>query len=155
MEYGGPPVMKEEGVVRQVRGNMAVVATLQTEACHSCGAKGACSTMGGLKERIVSAENQLGAKPGDKVVIAVPTKGVLSAGFLVYIAPILALIIGAYLGQRYAGTHGSVILGLLFLAGGWMLARPMGQRLANRRHLSVKVIRILGQAAKPEEACCT
>ena len=146
--------MKEEGVVRQVRGNMAVVATIQTEACHSCGAKGACSTMGGLKERVISVENRLGAKQGDRVIIAVPTKGVLSAGFLVYIAPILALIVGAYLGEKYMGTHGSVILGILFLAGSWFVARLLGQRMASRRNLSVKVIRIL-EKDKPGEACCS
>lgn len=148
------PEMHEQGTVREVRGGLAVVESVQTDACAGCAAKGACHTMGGSKTRLISALNQAGAQEGDRVLMALPRRGALGAGFLVYILPVLALIIGALAGQRlgpgwgYDPTNAAVVLGLGSLAVCWLFLRWLSSRLAGRREFAVRVVRVL-----PKEEC--
>jgi sigma-E factor negative regulatory protein RseC len=52
----------------------------------------------------IDLENELEAKVGDCVEISLPTRSLMKLSLLVYLLPILALILGAYLG-RLAGTE--------------------------------------------------
>lgn len=149
MNESNLPEMHENGLVLRVRGGMAVVETIQTDACASCSAKGACHTMGGSKQRTVMALNQAGAVEGDQVQLALPRRGALGAGFLVYILPVAALIVGASLGQSlgpgwgWDPTNAAVVLGLGSLAACWLGLHWLSKRLAGRRELSVRVVRII------------
>lgn len=155
--------MQEEGVVVQTRAGLAQVETTQQEACKSCGAQQACHALSGSKKRVVSAVNQVQAKTGDRVLLSMPRKGVLGATFLVYMVPVMALIAGAALGKRLApswgweGQTGAVILGLAALVLAWLVLRRISQRLARRKELTVKVVRILkegeGDAVEQDTAC--
>ncbi|MEW5914116.1 MAG: SoxR reducing system RseC family protein [Thermodesulfobacteriota bacterium] len=155
--------MQEEGLVVQTMGGLAQVQTIQQEACKSCGARGACHTLGGDKKRIVAALNQAQAQAGDRVLLSMSRKGVLSASFLVYILPVVALLGGAALGKRlgpgwgWEGQTGAVVLGLASLLVVWWILRKISARLAKRRELTVKVVRILekgvGDAVEPDTAC--
>lgn len=153
----GMPEMTEEGLVRQVAGTMAQVETTQTEACNCCEAKGACSTMGGLKQRVVMAQNDAQAGVGDRVLLALPRRGVMGAGFLVYIVPLIALLAGAYLGKLHGvqwglgSTNASVILGMGALVLSWAALRPISKNLAKRPELTVRIVRILEKAAPQTE----
>jgi hypothetical protein len=91
--------MQEEGLVIKTMGGLAQVETTQQEACKSCGAQGMCHAMGGDKRRVITAINQVGAREGDRVVMAMPRKGVLGASFLVYMVPVAALL-GRRLGEK-------------------------------------------------------
>ncbi|RJX33877.1 MAG: hypothetical protein C4525_08395 [Desulfarculus sp.] len=155
--------MQEEGRVVQTLGGLAQVETIQQEACKSCGARGACHTLGGDKKRIISALNQAQAQPGDRVLLSMPRKGVLGASFLVYMLPVIALLAGAALGKRlgpawgWEGQTGAVVLGLVSLLVVWFVLRRISARLARRRELTVKVVRILekgvGDAVEPDTSC--
>ena len=60
------------------------------------------------KERvIVTAENPIGAGPGDRVVIEAATKTVFSAILLVYALPVL-LFFGGYFGAEALEISGSL-----------------------------------------------
>jgi len=141
--------MTEEGVVLAVQGGWAQVETTKSDACAECMVKGACSTMGGLKRRQIRAMNQVGAKEGDRVLLALPRRGVMGAGFMAYIVPVLALMLGAWLGQQYGpqygfgATNASVVAGLAGLVGAWWLARLVSLQISKRQALTVKVVRIL------------
>jgi sigma-E factor negative regulatory protein RseC len=143
--------MKEEGVVRSVTGGLAVVETVRQEACSGCGAQGACHALGGGKERVVTARNQVGAQVGDRVLLGIPSKGVLSAGFLVYLLPVAALMGGAAMGKALAPSWGidpqgaAVGLGIAALSVCWLALRWISRRLAGKKMLTVRVIRILGK----------
>jgi sigma-E factor negative regulatory protein RseC len=155
--------MSEEGVVLQIMGGLAQVETIQQEACHSCGARGACHALGGGKRRIINAINQVGASVGDKVLLAMPRKGVLGASALVYMVPVLALLVGAMVGKQLGpswgleGQTGAVLLGALGLLVAWLVLRAVSKRLAGRKELTVKVVRILqqgeGDALESGTAC--
>jgi sigma-E factor negative regulatory protein RseC len=146
--------MREEGVVVETAGGVAQVETTQQEACKSCGARGACQTLGGDKRRVVTAINQVQAAPGDKVLLTMPRKGVLGASFLVYMLPVFALLAGAALGKKlgpawgWGAQTGAVVLGAASLLATWFLLRKISKRLAGRKELTVKVVRILQQGER-------
>ena len=82
--------MREEGFVKTVSGETCEVIinrkTACGENCASC--KGGCE----VKKQVCVAENLLGAKVGDKVLIEMDSQKVLKSAFLVYIMPILTFL---------------------------------------------------------------
>lgn len=141
--------MHEEAVVRRVAGNMAVVESVQHDACAHCGAKGACDAMGGGKARQVAALNQAGAKVDDRVEIAISRRAVMGAGALVYMVPVVAVIVGAVVGQKmgpswgWDPTNAAVLLALGSLAVTWLIISRISRVLAGRRGFSVRIVRVL------------
>ncbi len=159
MQQYDDATMKEEGVVTELIGGLAKIETTQTEACHHCGMKGACSTMGGMKKREIVVKNPLQAKEGDLVMIAVPRKGVMGAGFLVYLVPIITLLLGAALGSKLGpkiglnAQDGSVILGLLGLVIPWGILFFISKEIGRKKSLEVSIVKILesGERLRPPE----
>lgn len=95
--------IKEEGIVESISHRKAVVRIQKGGRCQSCGSREACGVSGGGDMQI-DLENELGAKVGDCVEISLPTRSLMKLSLLVYLLPILALILGAYLG-RLVGTE--------------------------------------------------
>lgn len=145
--------MQEEGLVRSLQGGLAMVESVQSEACASCGAKGACHALGGEKIRIVTALNEAGAQVGDRVMLSMPRKAVLGASFLAYMVPVLGLILGAALGDGLApnwgwdAQTGAVVLGLGGLAVSWLLVSLIAKRLARKSNFTVRIVRVLEKGA--------
>lgn len=143
------PHLQEEGLVRSLHGSLAMVEAVSSDACSHCGAKGACQFLGGERVRAVPAENPVGAQVGDRVLLAAPRRGVLTAGFLVYMVPVLALIAGAALGQRLGpdwslgAQGGSVLLGVVSLVVTWLVLRRVSLRLGRNASFKVKIVRVL------------
>lgn len=141
--------MKEQGYVRSVHGGLAMVETIQTDACAQCSSKGACHLMGGERMRVVPAVNEVGAMEGQKVIIAVKRRTVLGAGFLVYMVPILALIVGAAMGKAYGPDYGfepqsaALLCGVGLLALCWLGISRFSKKMAGSKDLAVRVIRIV------------
>ncbi len=141
--------MTEQAVVRSVHGGAARVEAVESDACLSCGARGACHSLSSDRKREITALNQAGAREGDRVLLAIPRKAALGAGFLVYIVPIMALIAGAVVGKRLAPElgwqvqNGAVALGLASLAACWLALRWVSKRLGKRRDFSVTIVRVL------------
>jgi len=145
--------MREEGLVRAVHGGLAQVESVVSDACQSCGAKGACHSLGGERKRQVTAVNQAGAREGDLVQIAMPRAGALGAGALVYLGPVVALLAGGFAGDRLApgwgweAESGAVIGALAALAAAWIGLRWISARLARSKSLKVRVVRVLKKGA--------
>jgi sigma-E factor negative regulatory protein RseC len=53
----------------------------------------------------VDVSNGMGAREGQRVKIGISPKVVLKASFILYMVPILALIIGAVLGNYFGPQH--------------------------------------------------
>jgi len=83
--------MRETGTVQSVSGNFCNVVVTRKSACgdNCANCKGGCS----LKNQICIAKNDIGAAPGDKVVIEISTEKVLKSAFMVYILPIIVFFI--------------------------------------------------------------
>ncbi|WP_197281995.1 SoxR reducing system RseC family protein [Dethiosulfatarculus sandiegensis] len=141
--------MHEEGRVLAVQGGLAQVETVQTEACSHCVAKTSCQTMGGVKKRMIWAINEAKAKEGDRVLLALPRRGVLGAGFLVYMVPVLALILGSSLGKIYGPQWGwdeqnaAVLLGFASLTITWLILRKVSKALGRKKEFKVRLVQVL------------
>lgn len=109
--------MKQKVMVLSASGTTAKVSYRRPTACHGDCSKcaGGCGSMAAAEELIVSAENLIGAKPGDSVYIEGETKKVAWAILLVYVIPVVLFLAGYFLGQRWG--HGNLIGVLGFFLG--------------------------------------
>lgn len=69
--------------------------------CHSCGG---CSAI--TQKVQVCARNQIGARPGDQVIVETSTKTVFAALAVVYCLPLLLLLVGYFVGAALAWLPG-------------------------------------------------
>ena len=100
----------EQGLVIEVIDNVAKIKVGRHNDCKNCGA---CP---GSDSVIISANNKVGAKPGQRVAFQMKEVNVLRAAFVVFILPLIAAFIGVLLGWvvgKYSGfnTHVSQIAG--------------------------------------------
>ena len=143
----------EQGVVTKIESTTtAWVKTTKTDACEACAARSTCHSVGGGKEMEVEAINHAGAQVGQKVVLSFDTSPLLKATFLLYVFPIIAMIIGAFVGQKLASNFNvdtsflSAILGFLFFGLTILFVRSKGNKLGQRDEYRPKIIRVIGQS---------
>ncbi len=94
-------MLTEEGIIDETRPGKAVIRIQRSSACAGCASSGMCQILT-EKEMKIEATNTLHAKVGDHVEISVPTGTFLKVTFFVYFVPIVALIMGAYVGAVLA-----------------------------------------------------
>lgn len=83
--------MQRTGTVRELDGEFARIVIKRQTACgENCANCGGCSE----KYNEVTARNEMGALPGDTVLIEMDDKTVLSAAFWVYIFPLMIFLAG-------------------------------------------------------------
>lgn len=91
---------KEEGVVIEVAGDIARIKVGKHNECKNCGA---CP---GNDSAIITAKNQIGAAPGQRVVFEMSQSNSLKAAFIVFVLPLIGVFIGALLGGQVADLTG-------------------------------------------------
>ncbi|MBD3336768.1 MAG: hypothetical protein GF355_14745 [Candidatus Eisenbacteria bacterium] len=127
---------REEGIVAEVLpGDRALVSIHRAEACHSCSAQSACVALGGrTREMRLEVANTVGARPGDRVRLALAEADVVTASLLVYMLPAATLVAGALIGYWLAqqGPWSENSAALLGAAGGLILGLG-GSRFMSRR----------------------
>lgn len=139
----------EKGTVEAAAGGKARIKTDRASACGECGQKGACHSLGGSSEMVVTVDNPVGARPGDFVEVRFETKSFLVGSFLLYFVPILGFLIGVILGQAMGpsfglGTDGGAILGgLVLLAVFGLISRAIGRKLSDKPKYQPTISRIL------------
>lgn len=85
----------------------AEVACRRASACGGdCGSCGGCTD---AQTVLVRAQNPIGAKPGDRVVVESASRQVLGAAVAVYLLPVLFLLGGYALAGGFGGGIGFVL----------------------------------------------
>lgn len=123
-------MIEEEARVISLVGSQAWVEGRRRSACGHCEVKGACGTS--LLERVFGhrsvamlALNPIGAAVGERVIVGLGEQGLLRMALAAYLVPILALILGALIGETFGGAHAPLasllgaLLGLI-LAFWWL-----------------------------------
>ena len=82
----------DKGVVRKIEGNFAFINMRLNSACKTCSAKGVCFT--GDKPLSLKINNDCNLKVGDLIQLELTSKTKLTAGFLLFIFPLLFMVIG-------------------------------------------------------------
>ena len=105
----------EEGIILETYGRIATVQIKNSGACSRC--KAGCMERDGFM--VAEAENPIGAKVGDTVSLGLDSKKALTASFVVFGLPLLALFIGViamnFVTERvgYQNQILSIIVGLI------------------------------------------
>ena len=143
----------EEGVVTKIESTAtAWVKTTKSGACKSCSARSSCHSLGGGEETEVEAINRAGARVGQKVVLSFDTSPLLKATFLLYVLPIIAMIVGAFVGQKLAPNFNvnisfmAAIFAFLFFGLTMLFVRSKGNKLAQKDEYRPKIIRVIGSS---------
>ena len=108
--------MTQDAVVLKILPNsMAEVVVTRSTACGSnCGNCESCIFQSELK---AIANNRIGAKPGQRVVISSCSRTVFSAALLVYIMPLLFFLVGYAVSSIFGASEGvCVLVSFFFLA---------------------------------------
>ncbi len=142
----------EEALVSAVQPDGRVRVTIQRgEACHACAARGACQSLGGqTKSFDIVVDNDLGAAPGDRVVLTLAESAVIKASAVLYLLPAMGLLAGAFGGYGVAGILGwatdpVAIAGCLAgLIAGLLAARLVARRLERRSAFVPRITRVRG-----------
>jgi len=109
--------------------------------------------LGGGKEMEVEALNTAQARPGDQVLLTLEDQSLLKLSFLVYMFPVLALILGAVLGQNVAhffpidSEMSSFGLGALFFALAFVLVKIKDRKLERTGETIPRVARIIKEGS--------
>lgn len=143
----------EEGLVFKlgVSGvETAWVRTTRSSACKACSSRQTCQGEASGKEMEVEAINTAGAKVGDRIVLNINTSSLLKATFLLYVFPVLAMIVGALIGQSIALNKGSdpsgmsALFAFLFFGLAFVVIRMTGKRLSKDASYKPEIIKVRG-----------
>lgn len=144
-------MIEENGTVVELKGKtIAVVMCRKSSLCDNCATNGSCMLGEDGHTRLIEVRNDLGAEVGDHVRIATTTKSFLQSSFLLYIAPLIALVIGALLGKATGEKVDlgldpnmlSAIFGVFFLCGSFAILRVGTTALSQETYMP-KIVAIL------------
>ncbi len=144
-------MIEEFGTVIELKGkHTAVVLCKKSSLCEHCATSGSCTIGEDGHVRMVEVQNTLGAAIGDHVLIATTTKSFLQSSFLLYIAPLIALVIGAGAGKLVGEKIDtgldpnllSAIFGVFFMIGSFVLLR-VGSSVLDKENYMPKIVEIM------------
>jgi sigma-E factor negative regulatory protein RseC len=100
-------MIEKAAVVISTNQGYAWVASDDMAACGSCSSSktGGCSSpslqfFSQEKVEKVQVSNPFHAKPGDQVIVGLPSDGLLKSSLLAYLLPLISLLIFAFLGNE-------------------------------------------------------
>lgn len=149
-------MIEEQARVIAVTDGIAEVATLRRSACGSCNAKAGCGTSilaSWFPQRQLSFQlvNQIGARPGDTVIVGLDEGTLQRASGLLYGLPLIGLLGGAVLGEFFAEQFavslelGAVVGGLFGLLAALKLVRTWAGLGIRRGDNGVQLLRVIGR----------
>lgn len=113
-------------------------------ACHHCSSRNLCTPFGDDRRMITEAINEMGARPGDMVRIEMEPKSTLGAAFLLYVFPVLALVLGYFLGVSFSGkeVHG-IIAAIIALVFSFVILKALNPYFSKGRRFKPVIIEIM------------
>lgn len=148
--------MEQIGLVVEVKDDKAIVAVQRNDVCAKCGGCGVA--VSGRGETHLEAVNKINAAVGQTVKITSDTAYVLKASFIVYLLPILALLLGIYVGQQLEGTFTAarldIILGIVFLLVSYFFVRSYDRKVAKQQLMAAVVEIVPEPYSGPEDDKC-
>ena len=124
-----------------------------TSACSACSSSGSCSsthsffTSSNADAGKMQVANPFHAKPGDHVIVGLPSDGLLKSSLLAYLLPLMSLIIFAFLGNELFtwfgvnGEFGSISMGIAGLFAGLRFSDTIVQHSELKEKLHPVILR--------------
>ena len=140
------PLLKESGLVTQIEGDLAWVNTANKLSCSSCKVESTCGN--GILEKYLAGKvfiskikNELDAKVGDQVEIAIPVSSVTRASLIVYCLPLLGLLIGAFIGDYwFSSESGAIVTSIFGLITGLTVTHFYNRKIADNEYYVPKMV---------------
>lgn len=138
--------MQQIGIVKELCGKLALVEVSRHSACEGCHAKadGNCSACVsfGDKKTSANADNSIGAKVGDRVILETESRTVILYAASVFLFPVLLAVIGYLLGTFMSFTAAPYIGAILGFILAFVIVWATLDRRAKKR-CDVRIVRIL------------
>ncbi len=137
--------MDRTGVVVGEMGAYSKVKLLRHTACGNCGA---CQLGDDQKDVHLVAKNDVHAHVGDMVEVAMATDSVLSAAFIMYVIPLIALFAGLatgyFLFQSSPNSEMfSGLLGLVFMVMAFLVIKKNDKHFMKSEKYTAQIMKIL------------
>lgn len=136
------------GKVLALKGELAVVRFVRSDACGHCNA---CFHLGS-NEADLEIQNTLGARVGDVVAIELRGKSMVRASLLLYGIPLLGLLLGVLIGSQWGDLYAAAG-GLLLCGGTFFILRglePCFSRMTEFKPRIVEIVARGGEAGEQE-----
>ncbi len=139
--------MRQIGIVKSLDGNRATISVSRKTACESCAAKsgeGGCSgcmTLATSRELLAAADNTLGAKVGDRVVVETDSNIVIGYAAAVFLLPLLLGVAGYFVGGLISTPAAYIVSVVGFVAAFAFLYFGLNRRAEKR--CDVKIVSII------------
>ena len=150
--------MRTTATVVSVEGMLATVETRRVSACEGChknaqeGGCSVCTLMGGSDRTITTrAENAVGAKVGDRVVVESATGRVLFYAALVFLVPLLTCFLGFLVAAAFTEIGGYRLLGAVLGFVVWFPFLRLLSSYLQKRHPDAVITEILPSASEGNE----
>ena len=133
--------MTETGIIREVKGNLAVIAPDKSAACFGCMNLECKSSVG-----LITAENPdaLPLQTGQRVEVGAPGLSLLHQAITAFLPPILAFIAGFFLTRQFfpqAGEGAAAFAGVILLfAAAFVVYKARGKSNAKSEFYITRVI---------------
>ena len=121
----------------------------QCAASKGCGT-GALATVLGRRPMRMRARNTIDAHVGDQVVIGLQESALIKGSIAVYLLPLVALMVGALIGQGLAPQLGvasadkaGIVSGMMGLGLGFLWLWRFGRSIGNDERYQAKILRRL------------
>lgn len=138
--------MQQIGIVCDVLEKYALVEVSRKSACEGChaNADGNCSACisFGDKKTFAKADNEIGAKTGDRVIIETASRTVLLYAAAIFLFPLILGVVGFFIGGIAPHLWAPYVGALVGFALAFLIVWATLNRTASNR-LDVKIIRIL------------
>jgi sigma-E factor negative regulatory protein RseC len=120
-------------------------------ACHNCVSRNVCVPFGGNSRMMTEAMNEKGARPGDLVRIEMSPRSTISAAFLLYVFPVVALFLGYALGASVTGEEKYGIgTGLFMLAFSFVVLKALNSFFSKGKRFKPVVIEVIRRGEADE-----
>lgn len=134
------------GVVVRLEGGDAVVRFPRSSMCRHCGA---CLAIG-EKQMETRVANALGAAEGDRVCVEIAPRRVAEASVLAYLVPLVALLIGVWIGSRFSDLWAAAG-GILGSAAAFLLLRALEKKRRLQAAFAPQMTAVYPAAADGED----
>lgn len=153
-------MIEERAQVTSVSGEFAWIETFRKSACQSCSANKGCGT-GALNDYFgkrmdkIKVLNPIGAKAGDKVIVGLQEDALLWGSLAIYLVPLVAMIMGAVIGQTGAANLGfaasdgvAVVSGLIGLGLGFVWVKFFSKKVSTDNRYQPIILRLDRESEK-------
>ena len=92
--------VSDTGIITKIDDNIATITVDSTDDCKDCGIRFLCSP-GSDNQKIITLENTIDAKVGDRVAISEASNILLKLSFLQYGSPLIGFLLGIIIATQF------------------------------------------------------